>query len=208
MITAMPDAGGYQIERELKPATTWLARDATGRPLVLKRLPKDCLRAGKLHPAVRDRLERFRELPLVTFATLIGVERQGDDVITVSEYIDGTPLASIAPDKRHRLLKALRHTIGALHTLGLVHGQLHEGNVVVDHAGTLRVLDPSPLLHDDPNVDLIALDRLDPPAEPAAATVTADEDAPIRRRTLVAAAVLAVAGIIAAVVLGIVGSHL
>jgi len=204
----MPEAGVYQIEQELKPATTWLARDATGRRLVLKRLPNDCLRGGKLHPAIRDRLERFRELPLVTFATLIGVERWGDEVVTVSEYIDGRPLSSAAPDECPRLLKALRHTIGALHALGLVHGQLHEGNVVVDRAGAVRVLDPSPLLHDDPGVDLAALDRLDPPAEPVAAAAVADEDAPIRRRTVVAAAVLAVAGIIAAVVLGIVGSHL
>lgn len=196
----MTDDGPYHVRRELKPGTTWLVTDDTPRRLVLKRLPEDCLRQGRLHPAVRDRLARFRELPLVTFAALIGVERWGEHVVTVSEFVDGVPLDAVPTQDRARHYKAIRHSIAALHQLGLVHGQLHGANVLIDSAGAVRVIDPSPLLHDDPADDLAALDRLDP-REAVAATAAADEDAPIRRRTLATAIVVAAAGIIAAVAL-------
>ena len=185
---------------ELKTATTWLVRDSSQRQLVIKALPDDCLRHGQLHPSVQDRLARFRELPLMTFASLIGVERFRGRFVTVSEYVRGVSLSDAAPADRRRVLESLRHTVAALHGMGLVHGGLHGGNVIVDERGELRVIDPSPLLHDDPAEDLAALDRLDPLPK-IATQKQVDDDVPIRQGTLRAAAI--VTGVGAAVGAGV-----
>src|SRR5262245_61809492 len=53
----------------------FLVTVAGSKKLVFKRLDDDCLLDGHLHPAIRQRLNRIRELPLGSVANLIGVER-------------------------------------------------------------------------------------------------------------------------------------
>src|SRR4051812_50121461 len=68
------------------------------RKVVLKPLDGDCLLDGQLHPMIRQRLERVRELPLTGVANLIGVERVHGDAQLVWEFVDGTPLAEYSGD--------------------------------------------------------------------------------------------------------------
>ena len=71
---SMSEIGGY---RELCAVSEqgWVGTAAGGRRVVLKRLDEDCLWKGQLHPSVKDRLARVRELAHQGVANLHGVER-------------------------------------------------------------------------------------------------------------------------------------
>ena len=59
--------------------------------VVRKRLDDDCLLDGQLHPSIRQRLERVRELPLTGVANLIGVEKNNAGVAElVWQFVTGT----------------------------------------------------------------------------------------------------------------------
>src|ERR1700712_5367609 len=92
------EIGGYQVVRTLAPDQTWLATAAggTGRTLVLKALDQDCIWKSQLHPNVKDRLGRVRELAHAGVANLYGVERDGGLTYLVWEYILGETLADLA----------------------------------------------------------------------------------------------------------------
>lgn len=191
-----------RIERELAPGRTWLVRDSGGVRRVLKRLPDDCLRAGQLHPSIKLRLTRLRELPLGCFVNLIGVERDPQcGVVLVSDYIDGVPLESLPLVERVRLHRELEQAVEAMHQLGMVHGAIHGQNVIVDGWGKLWLIDPSPLLHDDPAVDRRAVERLAVVDAAARAEAGADgrADDLSRQRTLLAAVAIVVLAVVAAV---------
>ena len=67
-----------------------------GRTVVLKKLDDDCLLDGQLHPSIKLRLERVRELPVRCVANFLGVERDGAGVAQmVWEFVRGTPLAEL-----------------------------------------------------------------------------------------------------------------
>jgi hypothetical protein len=91
-----PDLSGYELMRELAPGRTWLARDGRGEVVVLKRLDPDCLRRGRLHVAIQDRLARVRELAHVGVAQLLAVERDGEDGWMVWEWVEGVTLEEYA----------------------------------------------------------------------------------------------------------------
>src|SRR5439155_19781318 len=57
-----------------------------------KPLPADCLLDGQLHPSIRQRLARVRELPMTRLATLHGVECGGSGAYLVWEYVAGAAL--------------------------------------------------------------------------------------------------------------------
>ena len=155
-------ADGITIESELRAGVTWRGRCAGGLPVVLKKLPDDCLRNEKLHPSIAQRLARLREVPLTATAHLFGVERTSVGVVLVREFIDGTPLVDMPTTERSRHAVAVRGLIADLHRFGLVHGALGWGNLIVDRGGVLRLTDPSPLLYDDPATDLVDLAGLFP----------------------------------------------
>src|SRR5437870_11901269 len=69
-----------------------------GRRVVLKRLDPDCLLDGQLHPSIRERLNRVRELPLTCVANLIGVEKVDGVAQLVWEFAAGTSLQEIRGD--------------------------------------------------------------------------------------------------------------
>src|SRR5690242_17170165 len=62
---------GYALVRWLKDGRTALCRSEGNRLLVVKKLDQDCLLEGDLHPDVRERLARIRELAHGQVATLI-----------------------------------------------------------------------------------------------------------------------------------------
>lgn len=201
MIGPMPEEDGLCEILQSLSTNAWLARDASGRAVVLKRLPDDCLQRGQLHPNVKLRLQRLRELPLGAFVNILGVERCPHGVVMVTEYVNGTPLDHTEPLASARLLRELRLAVMSMHQLGLVHGAIKPGNVIVEPSGSIKLIDPSPLLHDDPDIDLRAIDALDSAApKPTHATPTLVEiEPPHRQRTLIAAVALAVIAIGAAI---------
>src|SRR5947209_12714971 len=86
------EIGGYGVERTLVPGQSWLACAPGGRRVVLKALDEDCLWKGQLHPNIRDRLARVRELAHAGVANLYGVERDGPLTYLVWEHVPGDTL--------------------------------------------------------------------------------------------------------------------
>lgn len=152
--------GDYCVDRVLAADKTYLATSPNGRRVVLKMLDDDCLLDRHLHPLIKDRLARVRELAHLGVATLLSVERAEGRAFLVWEYVEGTPLAehlaarSVVP---RSLPLELISNVEALHALGLIHGSLHGHNVIVTPAGRLRLTHVSPLLYHDPDVDVHGL---------------------------------------------------
>jgi hypothetical protein len=121
---------------------------ATAKKLVYKELDDDCLLDGQLHPAIRQRLNRIRELPLVGVANLIGVERIDGTAQLVWEFVPGRNLEAITADAGtwERIAREAILAIESLHAVGIVHGAIHERNVIVLHDGTVKLTHVSPLL--------------------------------------------------------------
>jgi tRNA A-37 threonylcarbamoyl transferase component Bud32 len=207
---------GYHIECELSPGQTWLAMSPNGRPVTLKVLESDCLMGDQLHPMVHDRLGRVRELAHLAVACLFGVERYDDQVYLLWEYIEGTPLEQYLATRTptESALAAMAHDlvtcVQSLHALGIVHGAIHGRNIIVRPDGTIALTHISPLLYNDPDVDMEALRPLleqmhyaseFPDMSPGlqsgvlrASGESEAEAAGVRRRALIAAALVALLG--------------
>lgn len=127
---------------------------------MLRALPNDCLLQGQLHPNIKERLERIRQIPHMGVGTLLGVERDESGAAwLVWDLIDGKPLVDVASDPARSmcdvasLVRELTLEVESFHSLGLVHGALGADSVMVDREGKIRLTDVSPLLHHDPAVD-------------------------------------------------------
>ena len=164
--SAATDIGGYRVIRELSPGRTWLARaegGPGGRDVVLKALDDDCLWKGQLHPNIKDRLGRVRELAHVGVANLYGVERDGGVAYMVWEFVPGGTLDEYADTdgRTHRdllsLARELMLGVEMLHARGIVHGAIKGSNVIVDERGErVTLTHVSPLLYGDPREDVRA----------------------------------------------------
>jgi len=157
--------GVYPVERELAPQRTYLASTTGGRQVVLKMLDPDCLLDGQLHPSVRERLSRVRELAEKGVANLHGVERDGAYTFLVWDYVPGRSFAEAsAGDLPHRELLGLSRElvllVESLHSGGIVHGAITGGNVIIDQNRRLRLTHISPLLYNDPRHDAQAVTEL------------------------------------------------
>jgi hypothetical protein len=150
--------GQYVIQRQLGVERKYLATDIGGREVVLEVLSQECLLRGRLHPRIHDRLAKIRELPHLGIANLFSVERDGNVVFIVWEYIRGQNWNEQTPhptteneqtDRSQQLKEAIEH----LHDLGIVHGRVHERNVIVDETGAVRLTHLNPLFCDDPTED-------------------------------------------------------
>jgi hypothetical protein len=149
---------GCFVDRVLTEDHTFLAVGPGGRNVVLKAIDPDCLLRGTLHPSVRDRLSRVRELAHGSIANLFGVEREGDVAYLIWEYVEGFPFDISAANRTPRELavaaRELVMAVDLLHMQGIVHGALIGSNVIVSPAGGVRLTHISPLLYCDPGVDL------------------------------------------------------
>jgi tRNA A-37 threonylcarbamoyl transferase component Bud32 len=209
--------------------------------VVLKKVDEDCMLRGKLHPSIKERLSRVRELAHGGVANLYGVDRDGTDAYLIWEYVPGQTfdeyVGSPARTPRDLLLLAreLILSVDSLHMQGIVHGALIGGNVIVSADGLVRLIHISPLLYTDMSVDVESVrallehaveyrgetasplgqllaeahrDRMslrqlgakvgamlesrEPPPE---SSVQVIEERHIRRRTILAAAVVAILGV-------------
>ena len=165
-ITSPADLGDYRVVRALAPGQTFLARAPGGREVVLKMLGDDCLLRGQLHPSIRERLARVRELAERGVANLHGVERDGPYTYLVWDYVLGTTFDQLAlePGLSHREMASLARelviVVESLHAAGIVHGAIRPGNVILDGHRRLRLTHISPLLYTDPRHDALAVTTL------------------------------------------------
>ena len=164
------------------------------RRVVLKRLDDDCLLDGELHPSIRRRLERVQQLPLVAVTNLHGVERRGDAVYLLWEFVEGQPLEAV-PDCA-RFEREVRHVVEMLHSHGIIHGALHARNIIIDDCGGVHLMHVSPLLFSDPQIDAAALDAIFGKGEDKLRPYDGDDTAGIRKNALIGAAVAAVAALL------------
>ncbi len=157
---------GYPVVEALSPGVSYLAIGPGGRGVVLKKLDPDCLHGALLHPDVRDRLSRVRELAHVGVANFFGVGKEGADAWLIWEYVEGKPFGDAAAARRdspHELAALLRElvlTVDSLHVRGIVHGSIHSRNVIVTPEGSIRLTDVSPLLYVDPADDAEGVDGM------------------------------------------------
>ena len=153
--------GEYGIEGELTPGSSYRAIDTTGRAVVLKLLDSECLWHGQLHPLIKDRMARVKELPNLKVAFLQGAGREDGRVFLVWEYVQGTTLREYAVGRsRREIVHVAKEIVGAaeaLHGLGIVHGALHARNIIVMADGGVKLTHVSPLLYDDPETDVIGV---------------------------------------------------
>src|SRR5689334_14602195 len=125
-----------------------------GRKIVLKKLDDDCLLDGQLHPSIKLRLERVRELPVRCVANFLGVERDDAGIAhMVWEFVPGTALADVKSADWLKLSREVVLAVQSLHAAGIVHGAIHGGNVILDDTADIRLTHVSPLLYTDPDHD-------------------------------------------------------
>ena len=158
---------GYPVVERLSDdgaeSATYLATGPGGRGVVLKPLGGDCLHRGQLHPGIRDRLERVRELAHPGVANLHGVGREGDSAWLIWEHVEGQTFEAYAkghcesPRSLAVLARELVLTVDALHARGIVHGAVSDGNAIVTPAGSIRLTHVSPYLYTDPADDAEAV---------------------------------------------------
>jgi hypothetical protein len=157
------EIGGYAVVRTLAAGQSWLADAPGGRRVVLKVLDDDCLWKGQLHPNIKDRLGRVRELAHVGVANLYGVERDDGLTYLVWEYVEGTPLEEYAGSpscgQRDLLVVARDLVLGVemLHARGIVHGAIKGSNAIVTPGGRVVIAHVSPLLYSEPGEDVAAV---------------------------------------------------
>ncbi len=172
------DICGYAVDSALSDTgSTYLAVGPGGRGVVLKKMDEDCLLRGQLHPSIRERLARVRELAHGAVANLYGVARDGGDaendsrdrgglvgpVWLIWEYVEGQTFADYAADSNRSLRdlaaagRELALAVDLLHMQGIVHGSIGPGNVIVSPSGGVRLTHVSPLLYTDPVPDAEAV---------------------------------------------------
>jgi hypothetical protein len=154
---------GYPVDCALSDNACYLAIGPGGRGVVVKRMEYDCLLKGQLHPAVRERLGRVREIAHAGVANLFGVERDAGAAWLVWEYVEGQPFDeyAAAPERSLRELASAGREVALaldlLHMQGIVHGAVHGGNVIVSPTGAVRLTHVSPLLYNEPAQDAEAV---------------------------------------------------
>ena len=131
-----------------------ITRSTDGRRVVRKKVDDDCLLDGQLHPSIKLRLERVRELPVRCVANFLGVERDETGVAQmIWEHVPGTPLAHLKSADWLKLAREVVLAVQSLHAAGIVHGAIHGGNLILDDAGEVRLTHVSPLLYTDADHD-------------------------------------------------------
>lgn len=164
---AAPRAGGprYEVEAELRPGATLLARDAaTGERVVLRRLP--AARSRGAGEAARAGTAALAALDHPNLAKVGGVTRLAGVDYLVEEHVEGGNLArwfgtdALTEPTALRLAGGLAGALGTLHAAGRVHGRVKPSNVLVTPGLYPKLA--APPLERGPDVDAAALPYLGP----------------------------------------------
>jgi serine/threonine-protein kinase len=164
--------GGYVVKREIGRGgmgRVYLATDTRlGRDVALKVLPPHRVQ----EPAQRERLRREARAAAVlnhpNICTIYALEEIDDDVVIVSEYVDGLTLREEIeagqlppPERVLESARELASALAAAHGRGITHRDLKPENVMRAVDGRVKVLDFGLALVSSPDLD---------PAEPRMTT--------------------------------------
>ncbi|WP_207009551.1 serine/threonine-protein kinase [Nocardioides aromaticivorans] len=138
--------GGYELVGRVgtgSTATVWKARDpGLGRDVALKQVPAAAVEG------LRAEAARLAQLDDPHVVQVFGFVEEAGAAYLVVEWIDGATLAEVlAAGGRLSVPQALGVVRGALlglahaHARGIVHGDVSASNVLVDVAGTSRLID-------------------------------------------------------------------
>ena len=139
-----PQVPGYRLTRVLgrgSTSTVWRARrDADDELVAIKLLP-----AGADEEAVREyaMLQHAAAEHVVTLHETLEVDTDGGPAIAlVLEHLAGGSLARVVAERGHltpgetvTVIAPIAQAVAGLHDLGIVHGDLSPGNVLLDSTG-------------------------------------------------------------------------
>lgn len=144
--------GTYVIRRELGRGgmgRVYLATDTRlGRDVALKFLPPHLVRDSAQRERLRREARAAAALSHPGICTVFALEEIDDDVVIVSEYVDGHLLREeIAADRRPGATEVadtardLASALAAAHARGITHRDLKPENIIRAVSGTLKILD-------------------------------------------------------------------
>ena len=146
----------FELERELEQGSTgavWLAQDySVGRQaeqVVLKFLPERLASDQAAVEKLKDEIQRRSALNHPNILHTYGVVESRGRVAIKMEYLDGQSLASLRLTRPNQVFevreleiwvkKACQALAYAHQEIGLIHGDIAPGNLVVDRSGELKL---------------------------------------------------------------------
>lgn len=143
----MPTLGGpfgdWELRHRLRErpwGSLWLASSRTGELAWVHRIPMPANRSCLFRLA--ELVERLRTLHHPGLQRLIGVERDGIGAAVLGEHIEGefldlapTDALSLGRSAIDEHFELLREALGALHQVGLAHGDVAPWNVFLSPSG-------------------------------------------------------------------------
>ncbi|MDO5700050.1 MAG: protein kinase [Bowdeniella nasicola] len=141
-----PDWCGYEVLRPLDDGAVVEGRDASGRPVVLARIPLDGLAERE---TLRRRLQSLIGFSHPNVVRVLAVEEASDGAFVLAyEALGGTTLATILAARGQLsagevafVWDALASGLGALHERGIIHGDISGANVIVTDEGRPVLID-------------------------------------------------------------------
>ena len=117
----------------------WLCTDATGRPVIYKRIHRACL----------PLLEKLQELAHPLWPELYTFIGRAGETHLLEEYVQGEPMTRRLKEGRYLtereardLLLTLADGLAALHAAGILHRDIKPGNLIESHGmKTVRLID-------------------------------------------------------------------
>jgi tetratricopeptide (TPR) repeat protein len=124
---------------------TWRALDARGnRPVVLKVLRPELTATAGAVASLNAEFEAASRVQHPSFARDYEIERDGDLVYLVREFVPGTDLSSLRGQPWRQVVPAVLQVADALavlHAAGLVHRDIKSSNVILRPDGSVCVID-------------------------------------------------------------------
>ena len=144
---------GYRLVdclQVLENSEIYQATDQRGDLVALKLVPHPVDRQSELQ--LRAEISALGTLDGRPASRLLDHGVVGEDYYLALEWCDGVPVTTRAEELRqsesagalerlHRLCVRVIEAYSALHGRGVVHGDVHPGNVLVDTAGAIRLID-------------------------------------------------------------------